>query len=238
MSKQTHWRLALMFNAPDGDLAGLEVGMEKAKGAIRTAAAPHPVRLGIADRDPDLYAGDDVFDAVADWRPVEGAVEVTVANDSVGNLAEISRSLQPLLAEFADLSTVEIMAGPIFPMVPDRQGTAFLSLAFRRYPGTTSQEFQNWWMNQHSRIATPVLEPELLAYDQVHVDQAASQSAAEAFGVPYVEYDAYDNLTWQDRRAFVNSCTKDLEGMARIAADEIGRIDNSSRRHALMREIS
>jgi hypothetical protein len=93
-------------------------------------------------------------------------------------------------------------------------------------------------MNQHSRIATPVLEPELLAYDQVHVDHAVSQSVAAAFGVPYVEYDAYDNLTWQDRRAFVNSCTKDLEGMARIAADEVGRIDNSSRRHALMREIS
>jgi hypothetical protein len=145
--------------------------------------------------------------------------------------------LRPLLAEFADLASVEVMAGPIFSMLPARPGNAFLSLAFRRCPGTTSQQFREWWLQQHSRIAIAALGPGLLAYDQVHVDQAASKSAANALDVPYVEYDAYDNLTWRDHHAFLESCTQDLEGMARIRADEIGRIDDTSRRHSLMREI-
>lgn len=238
MTEQTHWRLALMFNAVDGDLARLEAGMKQARDPIRAAAGPHPVRMGIADRHPDLVAPDEIFNRMAHWRLVDGALEVTVANDRVADLPAICRALRPALAECADLSTVEIMAGPIFPMVPTRQGDAFLSLAFRRYPGTTSQDFRQWWLEQHSRIATPVLEPELLAYEQVHVEPAASKSAADAFGAPYVEYDAYDNLTWHDRRAFLQSCTKDLEGMARIEADEVGRIDDYSRRHSLMREIS
>jgi EthD domain-containing protein len=237
MIEQTHWRLALMFDASDGDLARLEAAMQEAGEAIRAPVGAHGVRMGIADRHPDLVAPDDSFARMAHWRLVDGALEVTLVNDQARALPAIGRELRAVLAERLDLARLEVMAGPIFPMVPTRRGNAFLSLAFRRYPGTTSQQFQQWWLQQHSRIATPVLEPELLAYEQVHVEPELSQALAEAFGVPYVDYDAYDNLTWADRWAFLKSCTKDLEGMERIAADEVGRIDDTSRRHSLMREI-
>jgi len=121
-------------------------------------------------------------------------------------------------------------------MVPVRDGGAFLSLAFRRDPATTSEQFQTWWRYQHAGVAIPVLGPGMLAYDQVHVDFAATEAVARAFGVERVAYDAYDNLTWADFRAFLTSIS-DPEGMMRVYADEVGRIDNSSRRHAIMRKI-
>jgi EthD domain-containing protein len=237
MNMQTQWRLALMFDAPGGDLARLEELLKHAAKAVCTAATPNPVRIGIADHHPDLLAATDIRDAVSHWRTVDGALEVTVPNERANDLPQICRTLRPLLADILDWSRLEAMAGPIFPMVPDRKGNAFISLAFRRSPGRTVQQFRDWWRKQHSQIAIPVLSPQLLAYDQVHVEQAASCAAADVLGVPYSDYDAYDNLTWGDRHAFLESCTQDPDGMARIRADEIGNIDDTTRRHSLMREL-
>lgn len=237
MNMQTQWRLALMFDAPGGDLPRLEGQLKHSAKAIRAVAAPNPVRLGIADHHPDLLGATDIRDAVSDWRTVDGALEVTVPNETADDLPQICRTLRPILADFLDWTRLEVMAGPLFPMVPVRNGNAFISLAFRRFPGRTVQQFGDWWRKQHSQIAIPVLSPQLLAYDQVHVEQAASRSAADAIGVRYSDYDAYDNLTWKDRHAFLESCTQDPDGMARIRADEIGNIDDTTRRHSLMREL-
>jgi len=130
-----------------------------------------------------------------------------------------------------------VMAGPMFHMVPPGEGDAFLSLAFKRYPGTTSESFRSWWHDQHAKVAIPVLGSAMLAYDQIHVDPDVTEALAEAVGVALVTYDAYDNLTWADRYGFLDSIG-DLQGMARIKEDEIERIDDSSRRHALMRRIA
>ncbi len=232
---QTHWRLALMFNVPGGDLIALEEALKRNGDAIRAAAAHGHVRLGVADRHPDLGSREDSHD-IDNWNEVEGAVEVTIANAGTGEIPALCRTLRPLLAEFADLATVEVMTGPMFSMVPVRPGSTFLSLAFRRDPATTSAQFRDWWYNQHSGVAIPVLGEGLLAYDQVHVEQEPSRAAAAAFGAANVEYDAYDNLTWTDRQAYLHSIS-DPEGMTRVFQDEIGRIDNTSRRHALMREV-
>jgi hypothetical protein len=85
-------------------------------------------------------------------------------------------------------------------------------------------------------MAIPVLGPGLYAYDQVHVDMVVTAQAAAAFGVPAVEYDAYDNLTWADRYGFLDSCS-DTAGMAELSRDEIGFIGVGTRRHALMSEL-
>lgn len=232
MSLQSHWRLAMMFDAPNGDLERLAQAMMRGRMAISAAAREHPVRLGIADRHPSLFAG-----IVADWRGVDGALEITVANEAVVDLPDICHALRPVLAKFVDISSVEVMAGPMFPMVPICEGRSFLSLAFRRDPKTTAEAFRHWWLKQHSQIAIPVLGPELLAYDQVHVDQAASKLLSDAFGVPHVEYDAYDNLTYASLSSFLESCSRDPEGMAGVVEDEMGRIDNTSRRRALMQVV-
>jgi hypothetical protein len=235
MWMHTHWRLALMFDAEQGDHAAFAERLERAGPAIRAAAAGHPVRIGMADLHPDLGTRGDSYDVDA-WRTVDGAIEVTLPDVKSGEMAEICRALRPILTGLINLSSIEIMAGPMFSMVPVRKGNTFLSLAFRRDPGVTSQQFRDWWFAQHAKMAIPVLGPGLLAYDQVHVDQAANDAMAAAFGVPACVYDAYDNLTWDDRYAFLKSCS-DLEGMNLLNQDEKGHIDNASRRHALMYEI-
>ena len=53
---------------------------------------------------------------------------------------------------------------------------------------------------------------------------------------PSVHYDAYDNLTWASPQTFFESVSDPVQ-MQRVQEDEIGRIDNSTRRHALMRRI-
>jgi hypothetical protein len=230
------WRMAFMFDARGGDVAALEDGLARAAGAIRRLAGDAHVRLGVAaDWNAELLEGMEDY-GVAHWRTVDGAVEISVAEARAGDLPQVCASLRDVLDPLAAPASVEVMAGPFFPMVTARDGEVFLSLAFKRFPGTTLEQFQTWWRRQHSGVAIPVLGPGLLAYDQVHVDHAATEALARAFGVAPVLYDAYDNLTWASREGYLASIS-DPEGMARIAADEVGRIDNTSRRHALMRPI-
>jgi len=172
----------------------------------------------------------------SEWRTVDGAIEVTIANGCEQAIPDICRAMRPVLDVLAAPGSIEVMAGAMHFMVPIQPGNTFLSLAFRRYPGTTVDEFRRWWHDQHGPLAIPVLGAELFAYDQVHVDRAMSAAAAEALGVADIEYDAYDNLTFASRADFLKACS-DLDGMTRIAADEVGRIDNATRRHALMLEI-
>ncbi len=229
------WRMAFMFDALNGDLATLEQALKNAAGDIRKAAEDAPVRIGVADRHPDLETSHSDYET-GDWRKVDGAIEITLRSDAVNKSSEISAALTPILQTLCIPATIEVMAGPVFSIVPVREGGAFLSLAFKRYPGTTSTEFRNWWLRQHSGLAVDVLGPGLLAYDQVHVDQDVSAGIAAALGVAPCAYDAYDNLTWTDRKAFLHSCS-DADAMARVYEDEIGRIDNGTRRSSLMRDI-
>lgn len=235
MTRQAPWRLALMFDAPGHDFAALESALRRSRDAIIAAAAGNPVRIGMADRHPDL---DWLYDnsGGSGGRTVDGAIEVTFSENGAGAISTVCRALRPIMAELADIASVEVMAGPVYPMVPVRSGGTFLSLAFRRVPAITSRQFRDWWREQHAPMAIPVLGPGLLAYDQVHVEAAASQDASRAFGVPTTAYDAYDNLTWNDRQGFIASCS-DLEGMERLNQDEIGHIENTSRRAALMYEV-
>lgn len=232
----TSWRLAFMFDAPAGDLAALEATLAAQGPAIRAAAGDAQVRLGVADRHPDLMTATKTEYAVDQWRTVDGAVAVTVAAARAPELAELARTLSEIIAPLAAPGSVEVMTGPMFSMVPVRDGEAFLSLAFRRDPAITSAQFRSWWHDRHSAVAIPVLGPGLLAYDQVHCDAAATEAAALSFGTAPNAYDAYDNLTWADRNAYLASIS-DAGGMATIFADEIGNIDDSTRRHALMRRI-
>lgn len=228
------WRLAIMFDARNGDLSSMEESLNQSAELIVRIVGDAHVRVGVADTHPDLSVLRERGETTL--RTVDGAVEISVATSRVRDLANIARSLREPIQNICPTATIEVMTGPFFPIVPVREGGVFLSLAFKRYKGTTSEEFRNWWIRQHSAIATPVLGEALLAYDQVHVDQGASESVARAFGVQAVHYDAYDNLTWTDRDAFLQSIS-DQAGMERVLADEVGRIDDSSRRTALMRRI-
>ena len=131
---QKHWRIAIMLDARAGDVTSLEAAMIDARERFGAAARQTPLRLGVLDRDPDLSFGmdDPMF---ATWRGVDGAVELTVADPA--ELPAICGKLEPILSELAEPGTLEVMAGPIFPMVPVRAGSTFLSMAFRRFPDTT-----------------------------------------------------------------------------------------------------
>jgi hypothetical protein len=229
-----HWRLAFMFDAREGDLGGLEDGLRRSGAQVRRLAGDAAVRLGVADRHPDLAVLRQIGEVKL--RGVDGVVEVSVAGSRAAELPGVARALREALDDLAAPGSIETMAGPMFHMVPVRDGGAFISLAFKRFPGMTSQQFLDWWLHQHSAVAIPVLGADLLAYDQVHVDLAATQAVSRAAEVDFVPYDAYDNLTWKNRDAFLRS-TGDTEGMARVFADEVGHIDNPSRRNALMLTI-
>lgn len=232
---QTHWRLAFMFDARGGDLPALEAGLGREAGAIRDAAQGNRVRTGVAIRSRS-EGGQQGSHDIASWRTVDGAVEVTIANGKAGTIPEICSAMKPMLDRLAEPGSVEVMTGTMHHIVPVRSGSVFLSLAFRRYPGTTVQEFRNWWHDQHAPLCIPILGEDMLAYDQVHVDEAATRQAADALGASYVDYDAYDNLTYESEEGSRRAAS-DAQAMARIAEDEEGRIDNSTRRIALMREV-
>lgn len=233
---QTHWRLAFMFDAPGGDLDALAEALEALRGDIAAAALDNAVRMGVAIVAARELTGEAAH-AILDWRTVDGAVEVSIPNGDEAAVPSICGAMRVILDRIAEPGSLEVMTGAMHHMVPVRPGGVFLSLSFRRGEGTTVAQFRDWWYNQHAPLCIPILGEGLLAYDQVHVDEAASRAAADVLGVPYVDNDAYDNLTWPDHPGYIRSTTGDPEGMGRIAEDEVGRIDNTTRRHALMREI-
>jgi hypothetical protein len=223
-----------MFDALRGDLSSLEESLNRSAQRIAGIVGDAHVRLGVVDMHPDLaflreYGG-------VKRRTADAAVEITVADSRIGEITGIAGLLRDPIESLADSSSIETMTGPVFPIVPVREGDAFLSLAFRRYPGTTSEQFRTWWLHQHSKIATPTLGEGLLAYDQIHVDHKATEQVAREFGVAPVAYDAYDNLTWADRGAFLHSISNEA-AMEKVYADEVGHIDDPSRRSGLMRRI-
>jgi EthD domain len=237
MSTQTHWRLAIMFNAAAADMDALEANLVKDTKAIANAASGNAIRIGVRIIDDEEPAGNAASHDTASWRTVDGAIEISIPNGQENSAPAICMAIRPIIEGLAEPGTIEVMAGAMFHMVPVRTGGTFLSLAFRRYPGTSVAQFRDWWHDQHAPIAIPVLTDEhLLAYDQVHVDETISRASADALGVAFCEYDAYDNLTFESASGFVAACS-DAEGMALIAEDEVGRIDNETRRHALMREL-
>lgn len=234
MQSNPPWRLALMFDAPDGAYGALEEGLKRIAGKIQELAGNAHIRLGVADRHPDLAVINDSDED--NGHSVDAVIEISVGASRKAQLTGISTALFQLLNGIAAKETIEVMAGPYYSMVPVHDGNTFLSLAFRRDPAITSAQFQDWWFNQHAGVAIPVLGKGLLAYDQVHVDHPATEQLAKALCIGNVYYDAYDNLTWADRYAFLKSISNE-EDMIRVYADEVGKIDKSSQRHALMRKL-
>lgn len=226
------WRMAFMFDAREGQFERMENNLARAADEIRQLAKEAHVRIGVADRHTDVSSEYDIEGS----RGVDGAVEISVTAARKTELPAIAESLHKVLLGIAEPLSLEVMAGPFYPMVPVRDGATFLSLAFRRDPATTSQQFQTWWHDQHANVAIPVLGPGLLAYDQVHVDAQETHTLARRLGIASATYDAYDNLTWADRYEYLKSISNP-EDMARVLRDEVGRIDNNSRRSALMRTL-
>ena len=238
MVTQTHWRLAVMFDAPEHDLERLEPLLRAAEGALRSAAPGGGIRTGVAERRLDYSEHPDIEDVLVNWRSVDAAIEVTVPNARAPELPAIAAALRSPLADLAAPGSIEVMTGPINAIVPARRGDAFLSLAFHRRPYQTASAFSHWWINRHAVMAVPMLGQELLAYDQVHVESDASRAVADRLGVPFVDYAAYDNLTWGDYKTFLASVAGKTEDMALLAEDETDWIESNSHRQRIMRVVS
>lgn len=234
MSDQaSHWRLAFMLDSATGDPAALGRDLADMAPWLGEIAPPRAqirigaVRAPIAPLPPDP-------NSPRRFETVDAALEITVEraqNDALVELAgRIGEALRPIVTRGA------AMTGPMHRMVPPRDGMAILSLAFLRAPGTTTEEFQRWWRYQHAELCIPLMSPELLAYDQVHLDHARSRAVAEAAGFIDRNYDAYDNLTWADAHSQGPS-VRDPEIARLILEDEIGHIDHATYRGNLLDQV-
>ena len=168
---------------------------------------------------------------------LSAAIEVTMAEAQLQQLAGGAEQLGRLLQPLIDPAQAALTVGITYRILLPRDGAVFLSLSFKRYPDTSIEAFRKWWLEQHSKVAAPLLLPLLLAYDQVHVDHELSCQASARASLPYVPYDAYDNLTWASRQAYIDSVS-DPDSMRKIYEDELGHIDHATYRGALMNELA
>lgn len=231
------WRMAFVFDAADGDLDRLRHALARLDAMLPALPGEVRLRTGVVDHSPEFGNAPEGDHDTAIGRTLDAAIELTFPAAQLDAVVEYAPNLANTIGALAAPASVEVMAGPMFAMVPQRDGDTILSLAFVRYPGTASNQFRDWWKLQHAPLAIRVLGPGLLAYDQVHVDREVTEALSEACGTPAYGYDAYDNLTWASPAAFVASLA-DVEGMAQLFRDEAERIDNDSRRHAMLRRIT
>ena len=231
--KASHWRLALMLDSASGDPAAL--GQELAAMAVWLGeVSPPDAQIRIGALKAPITAPPPEPSTPRRFETVDAAIEITVETAQIDALPElagrIGEAVRPIVTRGA------AMTGPMHRMVPPRDGDVFLSLAFQRAPGTTSEEFQRWWRYQHAQLCVPLMSPELLAYDQVHLDHARSRAVAEAAGFTDRYYDAYDNLTWANAQSQGPSVT-DPNIMRTILEDEIGHIDHATYRGNLLDQL-
>jgi hypothetical protein len=227
-------RMALMVYAPDGVSGPAFEGLlHDRRETLRGAAAEVGGTVRIGTREPR----DPSRESRAELLAVDGAVELTAAEEDLMALSGRAAEIGAVLDSAVDLGRSRLMIGITHRIVaPPQEGEIFLSLAFRRQPGTSIEEFRSWWLQQHSAVATRHLLPELLAYDQVHVDRELSERASAAAGITFEPYDAYDNLTWATLESSIGSTSK--PGSEReIYEDEIGHLDHSTYRGAVMRVL-
>jgi EthD domain len=126
-----------------------------------------------------------------------------------------------------------LTVGRVHHIVEPAEGAIFTSLAFVRYPGTSVDEFRKWWLHQHATFAVRLLSPELLAYDQVHVDRVLSEQTSEVTGTRCHPYDAYGNLPWTSIDQLVCSVAKP-GGREEMYHDEMGHNDHATCPGSLM----
>jgi hypothetical protein len=235
MSYQRVTRLAIMLSPRRGDTrTDLGRSLVSLREPIGTLFGPGThVRIGTRCESDPLNRSMGEGRASAS---VEAAIEITGADGTQDKLAAGAGDLGRLLLPLIDASQAALTVGPTYRIVKPQDGAVFLSLSFMRHPGTSVAEFRHWWLTQHAQVATPLL-PELLAYDQVHVDHDLSKRASEAAGLPYVPYDSYDNLSWESAEAFVRS-TSDPQATRTMYEDEVGHIDHRTYRGALMDRIA
>jgi hypothetical protein len=226
-------RLALMISPADGvSHDDLTEGLRERASELGAACGPDArVRMGVRDLRHVTDAG-----ARGMPQPVDAAVEVTMPEGSLDELAHAAGGIGRTLEGLVDPEGTALTIGTTHHMVPVREGRIFLSLAFQRSPGTTIEQFRDWWFHQHASVAIPLLGPELLAYDQVHVDRELAEKASVDAGIRYHPYDAYDNLTWASMGALAASMSK--PGSAEeMYEDEVGHIDHSTNRGSMMNVI-
>jgi hypothetical protein len=190
---------------------------------LTTLARTRGVGIRIGTRHPMGIPSENVGEERR-VRETLGAVEISVAEDEVPALVNHAGAFGQPLAEIAGFGTSVVAAGPVHHIVEPRTGRLFLSAAFRRDASISSDQFHDWWLNRHAPIAVAYLAPQLLAYDQVHVDAELSERASKAAGFAFEQVDAYDNLTWESFEKFVASMNK--PGLVdAMLADEQGFID-------------
>jgi EthD domain len=217
-----------------------EVGEDEFSAALGSLAAVLPsvvgdaaaVRIGLRDpRDPLA----DVSEGAIESRipPVLGAIEVTAPRTEVDGMEALAGTIGGHLVGLVDRERSAVSLGEVHAIIESRSGASFLSFAFQRYPGTSVEEFRHWWLRQHAAVAVRLLSPWLLAYDQVHVDRALSERVSRSANITFHPYDAYDNLTWASVEEFLASVSRP-GGRDEMYQDEVGHIDHSSYRGALM----
>jgi hypothetical protein len=231
--KPSHWRLAFMLDSASGDPAALAKALADMAIWFGEISPPRAeIRIGALNAPLELPPPDP--GTPRRFETVDAAIEITIEaaqNDALVDLAgRIGEAVRPIVTRGA------AMTGPMHRMVPPRDGNAILSLAFQRAPGTTSAEFQRWWRYQHAELCVPLMSPELLAYDQVHLDHARSRAVAAAAGFVDRNYDAYDNLTWADAQSQGPSVSDPAISQL-ILEDEIGHIDHATYRGNLLEQI-
>jgi len=234
MSYSLVTRVALMLVARDNmALSTLKASLlERRDDILAVVRGQADIRLGVrCDPDP-------LEDVMRERKSagIDAAIELTAPVDRLSALLELSTAVAGVLKDLIDPAETLLMGGTTYRMVPARPGGVFLSLAFRRDPAVTVEQFRAWWRDQHAGLAISLLSPALLGYDQVHVDPDASRAAAIAAGLRYDGFDAYDNLTWASVASFMAS-VNDAEAQRQLYEDEQGNIDNLSNRAALMRHI-
>jgi EthD domain len=208
-----------------------------------TAAAPRlreiassfgaKLRMGVTYPVPASAA----FDASGAFsESTDGAVEISLGEDGLSELCAHAGEFGAVVRPFSDTSRSLVLAGIMHHVFEPSDGDVFLSLTFRREPGTTLQEMRDWWLNQHAVVATSFQRPEMIGYDQVHVEHDVSEQASKNAGFDYRCYDSYDNVTWEHFDGFVASVVKP-GAMEAIRADEEGHLDHSTYIGSLMAPI-
>ena len=168
--------------------------------------------------------------------PIDSVFEVTLAEGQRPN--ELITCAEGFLSHFeglVDPVTSAVLVGTAH-LVIEGTGNIFVALAGRRDPGISVGDMRQWWLGQHAPLVKKIVRPQSNSYEQLHVDRDLSQRASDAAGFVFEPYDLFDTITYDAVSHFVDVLSKE-EVSRQLYEDEIGHVDHSSFRGAVLRMV-
>jgi hypothetical protein len=216
----------------DVDASALAAALDVEAGKLTELG--YEVKAGVV-ADPEAFAGTAHGEVVGSG--IDGVLLVVPAGASSLDVAVAQLPMAAKrLAAVANLARSGAIVGEEH-VVLDGEGPLWINFALHRAPAMTHEQFSDYWLHVHGKMARDAPRRRAGGYRQLHADPERTAAIARAAGFGIADYDGLVSSDHQEvetmKKAFSHPAVRDI-----ALADERNFIDHSTSAISIMTEVA